>query len=133
MEARNALSGQEVGVALFDGGRVDERIGAAALFEVGAVLRVNFDFLEAQRIDDAGVFGMVRVAVAAGHGETVVLAHGGESAHADAADSDEVQMFHCPAGVLLFSGSSAGSGGMFICRSTRCDTRLKVGTATVAA
>jgi len=133
VEPGDARSGDEVGVVLFDRGGVDEVIRFAALLEIGAVLRIDFDFLVAERVDDAGVFGEVRATVAAGDGHALVAAHGGESAHADSADSDEVKMIHYSAVFFGFSGSRAGSGGMFMWRSTRIATRLKVGAATVAA
>ena len=113
MKPGDARSGGEVGVVLFDRGGVNEVIRPAAFFEVGAVLRIDGDALVAERVDDAGVFGQVRAAVAAGDGHALVAAHGGKAAHADSADSDEVKMVHSSAVFFGFSGSNAGSGGMF--------------------
>lgn len=93
VDAVDSGARDEVGVAFFDRGGIDQEIGAAVP-DIGAVLRIDADALKFERVDDAAVFRALRAAVAAGHGVPGIRAHRGQPAHADSADSDKMQMCH---------------------------------------
>ena len=82
----------EIGIVLLDRGRIHQRVRRRIPGgETGTVLRKQFDPLRTECLEQRGVFGFVHGAVAAGDAAAERTRHLRESAHADAADADEMQ------------------------------------------
>ena len=91
----NPLPREKIRIVLLDRRGVDQKIRPGGA-HAGAVLRIDRDSLQFERVDNPPVLRAVRPAVTAGNPIAAVGAHGGQSAHADAADADKMQMNHRP-------------------------------------
>ena len=93
VEPGNSLPRDEIGIILLDRRGVNQEIRTGSA-NARTILRIDLDSLKLQRVDNPAVFRAVGAAVAAGNQISVVGTHRGQTAHADAADADEVQVSH---------------------------------------